>query len=184
VSRNDILLAKLRDYAPTELRERADRDRVITLLSESSDPFDRHQFRPGHITASSFILSPDGQSMLLIEHAKLGLWLQPGGHVDPEDPSHRAACLREVEEEVGLGAEQLELLASPFDIDIHTIPARGEEPEHRHFDVRMAWRARTQAFVAGSDALAGKWVGLEGLSDLHTDHSVRRAAVKLRRLVG
>jgi 8-oxo-dGTP pyrophosphatase MutT (NUDIX family) len=121
--------------------------------------------------------------MLLIEHAKLGLWLQPGGHVDPEDPSHAAACLREVKEEVGLVPTQLELLASPFDIDIHTIPARKEEPEHEHFDVRMAWRARTDHFVAGSDALAGRWVSLDELQAVHTDHSVRRGALKLKALL-
>ena len=36
----------------------------------------------GHITASSWVLSPDGRRFLLVHHKKLGAWLQPGGHAD------------------------------------------------------------------------------------------------------
>ena len=52
-----------------------------------------------HFTATGIVLHQD--SVLLIEHAKLGWWMPPGGHIDPdEDPVQ--AVLREVREETGL----------------------------------------------------------------------------------
>ncbi|MFI5083488.1 MAG: NUDIX domain-containing protein [Streptosporangiales bacterium] len=52
-----------------------------------------------HFTASGIVLSHDEQ-VLLIKHRKLGMWLYPGGHIEPnEDPVQ--AVLREV---AGCGA--------------------------------------------------------------------------------
>jgi 8-oxo-dGTP pyrophosphatase MutT (NUDIX family) len=98
---------------------------------------------PGHVTASAWILSPDGGSCLLTRHKKLGKWLQLGGHVDGEQRVERAA-LREAREESGL--QSFELLAPgrellPLDLDVHPIPARGREPGHLHWDVRFLLRA-------------------------------------------
>lgn len=41
--------------------------------------------------------------VLLIEHKKLGVWLCPGGHVEPNERPDEAA-LRELKEEMGLAA--------------------------------------------------------------------------------
>ena len=62
--------------------ENEDHDAMLKLL-DSSAPFHRRQFEPGHFTASAFVLHPSNDSILLIFHEKLRLWLQPGGHVDP-----------------------------------------------------------------------------------------------------
>lgn len=43
------------------------------------------------------------QQVLLVKHAKLGIWLAPGGHIDEHELPHIAA-LREVKEETGLSA--------------------------------------------------------------------------------
>ncbi|WP_047573085.1 NUDIX domain-containing protein, partial [Pseudomonas syringae] len=66
---------------------------------------------------------------LLIHHAALGIWVQPGGHVDPGE-SPVLAALRELLEETGVIGELL--LQRIFDIDIHAIPAnpRKGEPDH------------------------------------------------------
>ena len=45
----------------------------------------RSEFDPGHFTASAFVVSPDGTKVLLVEHARLGRWLQPGGHIEADD---------------------------------------------------------------------------------------------------
>ena len=76
-------------------------DRALDL-ARSSDPTDRDRFVPGHFTASGFVVSPDGSSLLLIHHRRLDRWLQPGGHIDPEDASPIAAAAREVTEETGV----------------------------------------------------------------------------------
>jgi 8-oxo-dGTP pyrophosphatase MutT (NUDIX family) len=53
-------------------------------------------------TASVFIVH--GDKVLLHMHKKLGIWLQPGGHVElDEDPNQ--AVLREAREEAGLDIE-------------------------------------------------------------------------------
>ena len=48
-------------------------------------------------------------------------------------------ALREAEEESGL--RDLAGEQDIFDLDRHRIPARGDEPEHWHYDVRYAVRA-------------------------------------------
>lgn len=94
---------------------------------------------PGHITGSAWILNKKRTHVLLVHHAKLNKWLQPGGHADGEEDV-RSVALREVNEETGL-VHINELVPGIFDLDIHTIPARKDFPEHLHYDVRFAWIA-------------------------------------------
>jgi 8-oxo-dGTP pyrophosphatase MutT (NUDIX family) len=159
-----------------------DRLRRMTELCDSvADPLSRSTFQPGHFTASAFILSPDRSALLLILHKKLGLWLQPGGHVDEGDAHLLATARREVREEVGI--QELELLSPvPVDVDIHEIPARKDEPSHRHFDVRYLFRAPSRSFHAASDAGDARWVPLEQIDAQLADGSVARVVDKLRRL--
>jgi ADP-ribose pyrophosphatase YjhB (NUDIX family) len=152
------------------------------LFESVAQPCSRHSYAPGHFTASAFVLSPERDALLLILHGKLGLWLQPGGHVEDSDASLLEAARREVAEEVGL--TELELLEpAPLDVDIHDIPARKGEPEHAHFDVRYLFRATTREVHAGSDAKDARWVKLSEIGDegsLRSDESVLRAVRKLR----
>ena len=55
-------------------------------------------------TATAYIFEDD--RILLIKHKAFGVWLPPGGHVEPSE-THDAACLREVYEETGLLVEIL-----------------------------------------------------------------------------
>ena len=114
----------------------------------------------------------------MIHHSKLHRWLQPGGHVDPEDADVFAAARREVEEEVGLVDLSL-VHASVFDLDVHEIPARKSDPRHAHFDVRILLRAPHRNAVAGSDANAVRWVPLSEVNGEESDESVMRAVRKL-----
>ena len=151
------------------------------LLESASDPFQRDHFAPGHFTASAFVLDPEGERLLLILHGKLGLWLQPGGHWDPEDGSLQAAARREVHEETGLGPADLEPGAPLLDVDVHRIPPnpRKGEPEHRHYDLRVLLRARSTAIQAASDARDARWVPLAQVHAQATDASVRRAVERV-----
>ncbi len=180
-SQNQPLLELLMSYHPEDPGEQASKKDMLNLLTQTEAPFSRSQFAPGHFTASSFVLSPDRGSVLLIFHSKLHRWLQPGGHVDPEDASIETAARREVEEEVNI-ASLAPLLPEGgiFDLDIHPIPARKTEPEHLHFDVRFAFFAPSLAFLAGSDAVSARWVPLGEAGDLKSDESVMRALRKLR----
>lgn len=131
----------------------------------------------GHFTASAFVVSADGERALLLHHAKLGRWLQPGGHADGDVDLARVA-LREAEEETGLAG----LVVEPaiFDLDRHAIPARGAEPEHWHWDVRYAVRCSgDESPRINSESREFAWRRIDELaSDQTIDPSIRRMAAR------
>src|SRR5271157_2219076 len=74
------------------------------FLRDTTDPrqlFHRKNFA-GHITASGFVLSPDGKKLALVRHKFLDRYLQPGGLVEETDQSALAAALREILEETDI----------------------------------------------------------------------------------
>lgn len=149
------------------------------LLDEPGHAFERSR-REGHFTGSAWLVSADGRRVLLTHHRKLGLWLQLGGHADG-DPDLVAVALREAHEESGLSGLAIEPVI--FDMDRHVIPARGDEPEHFHYDVRFVVRATgDEAFAVGEESLALAWRPVEELADdPAADASVRRMARKWMR---
>lgn len=183
--RRPDLRTRLQHHQPGDELERAHLQATLCLLDGPGDAFSRDHFTPGHVTASAFVLSPDNAALLLILHGKLHRWLQPGGHVDPADEDVLAAARREVLEEVGLDDLALSsLMPGLIDVDVHVIPARKHEPEHRHFDVRFLFQAKDWRFLAGSDAHAGRWVPLAEIPTLESDDSVLRAVAKLQARLG
>jgi 8-oxo-dGTP pyrophosphatase MutT (NUDIX family) len=173
----------LNSHRVTDREEAAYVARMVQL-TELAAACERSHFAPGHFTASAFVLSPDRRELILIHHKKLGIWVQPGGHVEESDADLASAARREVAEEVGLG--ELDWLSEPgalFDVDIHTIPARKAEPGHEHFDVRFAFVARTRDFTRTEEVADVRWVPLNEVESMGTDRSVLRAVHKLRALV-
>jgi 8-oxo-dGTP pyrophosphatase MutT (NUDIX family) len=151
---------------------------MLELLNSPDDPLSRNHFGPGHFTASGFVLSPDGKSVLLILHKKLERWLQPGGHVDPEDTDLFAAACREIREEVGIQGASLEQ-PGVFDVDIHPIPARKAEPDHEHFDVRFLLRAQATEITRNDETHDAKWTPLDALAQRMTGLDEARVIRKL-----
>jgi 8-oxo-dGTP pyrophosphatase MutT (NUDIX family) len=107
----------------------------------------------------------DRSHALLVHHAKLNKWLQPGGHADGDEDVLRVAT-REAQEETGL--TNLALLTSDiFDLDIHPIPARDDFPEHLHYDVRFAFVAsRQDKIVISNESHDAQWIRMENVGDL------------------
>jgi 8-oxo-dGTP pyrophosphatase MutT (NUDIX family) len=154
--------------------------RMRLLLETGSEPFARTHLSPGHFTASAFVVSEDRQRVLLILHRKLKRWLQPGGHIDADDDGPLAAAIREVREETGLN-DVRPLGEGLLDVDVHAIPALGNEPPHEHFDLRFCLTT-SEAGAEGSDEIDGlAWVPLSEITKVHTDASVWRAASRLAR---
>src|SRR6185369_5766902 len=105
-------------------------ERMRRFVRSRPDCFER-TCREGHVTGSAWVVSSDRSSVLLTHHARLGRWLQLGGHADGEtDPF--AVALREAREESGMERFREpsgESPPLPLDLDVHVIPARGDEPE-------------------------------------------------------
>jgi 8-oxo-dGTP pyrophosphatase MutT (NUDIX family) len=146
------------------------------FLRSDPDVF-RRSHPSGHFTGSAWLVSADGQRVLLMHHRKLGRWLQLGGHADGDADLPQVA-LREAGEESGLTGLQLE--PAIFDLDRHCIPARRDEPAHWHYDVRYVVRATAdEAFVPNGESLALAWRSIAALAvDPHSDVSLRRMATR------
>jgi len=131
----------------------------------------------GHFTGSAWLVSADGERVLLMHHRKLDRWLQPGGHADGDSDLARVA-LREAEEETGVTGLRVE--GGIFDLDRHRIPARGSEPEHWHYDVRYVVRAGAdERFVINHESRALAWRNVTDVAaDDSLDPSLRRMARK------
>jgi 8-oxo-dGTP pyrophosphatase MutT (NUDIX family) len=86
-----------------------------------------------HLTASSLICAAAEGMVLLTLHARLGRWLQTGGHIESTDPTLQAAAAREASEESGLG--DLLLDPSPLLLSKHEVPCGPVRPTY-HLDVQ------------------------------------------------
>lgn len=91
---------------------------------------------PLHVTAGALLLR-GGDELLLVEHRAYGIWLQPGGHLEPEDLSLDGAAVRELVEETGIDPARIELGSPlPVYVECGMVPARPDkgEPAHWHLD--------------------------------------------------
>lgn len=141
-------------YQHTHPQRAAIAQRILHFVQHTPDCFSRSH-TAGHITASAWLLSPDGSHALLTLHRKLRRWLQPGGHADGCADTLSTA-LREATEESGIsGIRPISL--SIFDVDIHPIPARPHEPEHLHYDIRYLLQAPHTHFRISHESLALAW---------------------------
>lgn len=86
---------------------------------------------PEHLTASVMVFDPSGESTLLVHHRKAGVWVQPGGHLEPGDTTVAGAALRELAEETGLGDATIAVAlgGEPLELSRHAF-AFGRCGEH------------------------------------------------------
>ena len=172
------LRSLLRELNPPDELQEGYRAGIVRLLDQAgSAALDRDHWYPGHITAGGVILSPNADAVLLVFHPRLGRWVQPGGHVEKGDADVESAARREVAEEVGLiDLEPLGIAG----LSIHLIPARADEPQHAHFDVRFGYRLIEGLPRRGEGIEDMRWVGVHELSGWPTDASVRQAVATAR----
>jgi 8-oxo-dGTP pyrophosphatase MutT (NUDIX family) len=127
-----VVVAMLDTFDPVDDREAASIEQIRAELDGLVNPF-AELANPVHVTASAFMVSARG--VVLHLHRKLGIWVQPGGHIDDgEDPA--TAARREGIEETGL------TIVTPADearlcrVDVHPGPSG-----HTHFDLGFCFLA-------------------------------------------
>lgn len=151
-------------------REQRSIEAFLAAFDQLSRPFDEHA-DVTHVTASAIVVSERG--VLLHRHKRLGIWLQPGGHVDDGETPWDAA-VRETLEETGLTASHLPEGQRLAHVDVHPGP-RG----HTHLDLRyllhapavdpsppegespdVAWFSRAKALAIADPGIAGALAAL------------------------
>jgi len=176
--RNPIL-ELIRDYRGTYPEERSTVDRMVKFVNDHDDCFERSQLL-GHITGSCWLLNTSASAVLLTHHRKLDIWVQLGGHADGETNVLEAA-LTEAREESGL-AEITVVDPAIFDIDIHEIPARKDDPAHFHYDCRFLLQAvNSDEFVISEESHDLQWVELNELEKYSSEASILRMREKYLR---
>ena len=166
-------------YAQRHPDEQATVIRFTALLNDHPTCFERDCW-PGHITGSAWLVDTSGTQLLLSHHRKLNMWLQLGGHSDGETNT-AAVAKREAEEESGL---PLRLIGDEiFDIDVHEIPARKDDPAHEHFDIRYMLQAQHKDFVVSAESIDLAWVSIEQLESYTDEESILRMRRKWRQKV-
>ncbi|MFB6208453.1 MAG: NUDIX hydrolase [Candidatus Nanohaloarchaea archaeon] len=130
--------------------------------------------------AGAFIVE-DGK-VLLLKHSKLGLWLQPGGHIEPgETPDETAK--RETREETGIEVELVgereEVgnsvdLPKPFNVNLHPI-----REEHYHCDFQFLARVKNEGEATHPEEHDGtRWFSRDELDNEDVPVNVRHTARK------
>ena len=161
-------------YEPSTTAEAEHLASILELLTTKRSAFDRDEYQPGHITASAFVVHPSEPAAALMKHRKIGRWLQPGGHVEPDDADIESAARREVSEEVGISRLSSFGVA---DVDVHVFPERGGQPEHLHLDVRIGFVAGSDRLVDSGESDGVRWAGFDEMQQM--EESLARPARRL-----
>lgn len=171
---------QLREYALRHTEEAETVSAFMAFVESETDCFCRN-LAVGHITGSAWVVDTDGSQVLLTHHRKLNRWLQLGGHADG-DPDVLSVAMKEAEEESGLVGFS-HIGSGIFDIDIHPIPARKDEPEHLHYDVRYVLRANGSLdYIVSDESHDLRWVDLDEVETLTTEPSMMRMVAKWKSL--
>jgi 8-oxo-dGTP pyrophosphatase MutT (NUDIX family) len=138
-----------------------------------------------HFCSSVIILSTSVPAKaLLIHHKKFNAWMEPGGHMRPDENPVEAA-IREVQEETGLDVtdyfdagtkldDRATLVPRPAYIAEEGIDEQTHEPAHHHIDLIYSIRIPEQP-VKNEESKSHDigWFTLEQMSQLPMLENVR-----------
>ncbi len=159
-------------YSPRDAADEARHRQILDFAARNPRCCERSEIE-GHITASAWLVDWTAERVLLTHHRKLNRWLQLGGHADGERRVLNVA-LREAREESGI-EEIIPLRRTLFDVDVHEIPARGNEPAHLHYDLRFALQVpRACAFAVSDESHHLAWVEIKRLQEYTEELSMLR----------
>lgn len=136
-----------------------------------------------HITNSAWVLDESFNHALLIHHRKLDKWFQPWWHCEEYDLTIQDGSLREVLEETWVKKVNLKNLEI-FDIDVHKIPEKWNEPEHIHYDIRFLCISNDFNLdnLDLNEVKNARWISLNELEKTQQSPAIKRMILKSREL--
>ena len=143
------LVDALNRFRPCNEQEETDKNQILSLLSGGQDLYTRDN-PVAHLTASSWVVSPDRKQVLLVYHNLYRSWSWMGGHADGDRDLCQVA-LRETREESGL--EDLTLV-SPEIFSLESLTVDGHEKRgkfvssHLHLNVTYLFEADPEQPIA------------------------------------
>lgn len=172
------LKKQLDDYVPWSEKDKEDAKTLSDFIDSEEEIFGKEN--PGrHVTGSAFIVNPEMTKTLLVHHAKLDRWLQPGGHTETDEHVSEGAA-REANEETGI-SDFRTFSDEIFDVDIHYIPGRGEAEGHYHYDVRYLIIAdEKEEIVVSHESNDVKWFSFEEAIRITNEESILRMIERIR----
>ena len=176
-----ILIEKLlKKYIQMYPYEKAPK-RALRFLKEGGGVFSNNNWL-GHFTGSAWIVNPKKNKVLLTHHKILNKWIQLGGHADGEQNLLNVA-IREAKEESGINKFSV-LDEQVFDMDIHRVFGRKNEPSHLHYDVRFIFEAnpKKENIVVSSESFGVEWISIDKISKLNSEMSIERMIKKTQLL--
>ena len=156
----------LHAYRAADGQQEATRLRFLAFLAGHADVV-WQAGPPAHLTASCLVLDAALERVLLTHHRRARMWLQLGGHLEPEDRSVRAGAQREAREESGLPG--MRVTPAPVHLDAHVLS--GDFGRCReHLDVRYAATVPADSQpVVSSESLDVRWWPVDALPPGHVD---------------
>lgn len=127
----------IKAYVPQSPAEEADKRQILDYVNQFPDTILTRENPIAHITASGFILSRDGNWVLMAHHNIFKVWAWTGGHADGE-ADLLSVALREAREETG--ADHIVPL-SPAIASLEILPVWGHVKRgkyvcaHQHLNV-------------------------------------------------
>lgn len=154
-------------YTPVDVVSTYYKSRFLALITDHPNHFaDRYNYNAGvhgHITSQAFVYHRGRNAIALMHHKKLDIWIGMGGHAEPGDADLIATARREATEEAGFQNLRL-MMDAPFDLDIHGFPAKKDQPDHIHYDMRWLFETDDDTLILNADeGTAIEWVGIADL---------------------
>jgi 8-oxo-dGTP pyrophosphatase MutT (NUDIX family) len=130
-----------------------------------------------HFTVAVFVVSD--RRVLLHRHVLLGMWLPPGGHIEPGELPDEAA-VREVQEETGVDIILHGERGLPIDYPRQLVRPAGIQlediaPQHQHIDLIYFAEPSGQSDIdpTHADLVKAGWYSLDELESIGVNDEVR-----------
>lgn len=178
-----MFLEDIAAYVPQSQAEAADKAQILYYVNQYPDTILTRENTIAHITASGFILSDDGEWVLMAHHNIYRVWAWTGGHADGEEDLLSVA-LREAREETG--AEHIRPLSTAI-ASLEILPVWGHVKRgkyvcaHQHLNVSYLLTAERDTPLTprlGENTQVG-WLPADRLLELTNEWQMDEVYTKL-----